>query len=53
MSGNSPSPLAALGISGRVARFFLQSQLTPLLAIMAVLLGLFAVLATPREECSV
>ncbi len=39
-----------IGISGRIARFFLQSQLTPLLAIMAVLLGLFAVLVTPREE---
>lgn len=40
----------ALGVSGRIARFFLQSQLTPLLAIMAVLLGLFATLVTPREE---
>jgi multidrug efflux pump subunit AcrB len=39
-----------LGISGRIARFFQQSQLTPLLAILAVLLGLFAVLVTPREE---
>jgi len=39
-----------LGISGRTARFFLTSQLTPLLALMALLLGLFAVLVTPREE---
>ena len=39
-----------LGISGRIARTFLQSQLTPLLAILAVMLGLFAVLVTPREE---
>jgi multidrug efflux pump subunit AcrB len=39
-----------VGFSGRVARQFLASQLTPLLAIAAVLLGLFAVVVTPREE---
>jgi multidrug efflux pump subunit AcrB len=39
-----------MGISGRIARFFLTSQLTPLIALVAVLLGLFAVLVTPREE---
>ncbi|MBL8526527.1 MAG: efflux RND transporter permease subunit, partial [Burkholderiales bacterium] len=39
-----------MGISGRVARFFLHSQLTPLIAAAAFLLGLFAVLVTPREE---
>lgn len=39
-----------MGISGRIARFFLSSQLTPLIALVAVLLGLFAVLVTPREE---
>ena len=39
-----------MGLSGRIARFFLTSQLTPLLALVAVLLGLFAVLVTPREE---
>jgi multidrug efflux pump subunit AcrB len=39
-----------LGISGRLARFFLRNQLTPLLAIAALLLGAFAVLVTPREE---
>ncbi len=38
------------GISGRIARTFLQSQLTPLLALAILLLGLFAVLVTPREE---
>jgi len=41
---------APLGISGRVARFFLTNQLTPLLALAGMLLGLFAVLVTPREE---
>ncbi len=40
----------ALGFSGRVSRLFLRSELTPLLALTALLLGLFAVLVTPREE---
>ncbi|MBI5436792.1 MAG: efflux RND transporter permease subunit [Nitrosomonadales bacterium] len=39
-----------MGISGRIAKFFLHSQMTPLLALVAVLLGLFAVMVTPREE---
>ncbi|MEO8224135.1 MAG: efflux RND transporter permease subunit, partial [Gammaproteobacteria bacterium] len=39
-----------LGFSGRVARQFLRSELTPLLALMALLMGAFAVLVTPREE---
>ncbi len=41
---------APLGFSGRVARLFLTHQLTPLLALFGLLLGLFAVLVTPREE---
>ena len=41
---------APLGFSGRVARTFLTNQLTPLLALAGLLLGLFAVLVTPREE---
>src|SRR3990172_926272 len=32
-----------LGISGRVSRFFVSSQLTPLVALVAMLLGVFAV----------
>ena len=39
-----------MGISGRIAGFFQDSQLTPLVALVAFLLGLFAVLVTPREE---
>src|SRR3989338_2054349 len=39
-----------MGISGRIAKYFLHSQMTPLLALVAVLLWLFAVLVTPREE---
>ncbi len=39
-----------MGISGRIAKHFLHSSMTPLLALVAVLLGMFAVLVTPREE---
>jgi multidrug efflux pump subunit AcrB len=39
-----------MGIFGRIARFFLGSQLTPLLALVLFLLGVFAVLITPKEE---
>jgi multidrug efflux pump subunit AcrB len=39
-----------LGFSGRLAQFFLRNQLTPLLAVGALLLGAFAVWVTPREE---
>jgi multidrug efflux pump subunit AcrB len=43
----TPTPL---GISGRLAAAFQSNPLTPLLALVALLLGLFAVLVTPREE---
>jgi multidrug efflux pump subunit AcrB len=39
-----------LGLSGRIAKLFLENQLTPLLALTALLMGAFAVLVTPREE---
>ncbi|MDH3286613.1 MAG: efflux RND transporter permease subunit [Betaproteobacteria bacterium] len=39
-----------MGVSGRIAGFFQDSQLTPLLALIAFLLGLFAIAVTPREE---
>ena len=34
-----------MGISGRIAGFFLHSRLTPLFAIVAVILGVFATTA--------
>ena len=40
----------SLGVSGRIAAAFQSNALTPLLAIVALLLGVFAVLVTPREE---
>ncbi len=39
-----------LRISGRIANLFQSAQITPLLALVCFLLGLFAVLVTPREE---
>jgi multidrug efflux pump subunit AcrB len=50
---NNPSAMPTpekLGFSGSVARAFQSNAITPLLAIVALLLGLFAVLVTPREE---
>ncbi len=42
--------MTKLGISGRVAEHFLVTEITPLLALVGLLLGVFAVLVTPREE---
>ncbi|MFZ5635683.1 MAG: efflux RND transporter permease subunit [Pseudomonadota bacterium] len=39
-----------LGFSGRIARAFQANPLTPVLALMGLMLGLVAVLITPREE---
>ena len=41
---------ARFGISGRLAAAFQANPLTPILAIMGLLLGLLAVAITPREE---
>ena len=52
MHNNTPHDPQAerLGVSGRLAAAFQANALTPLLALVALLLGLFAVLVTPREE---
>lgn len=50
MINPGPEPIAKLGFSGRIAKAFYENQLTPLLALAAMLLGVFAVLVTPREE---
>ena len=41
---------SSLGVAGRIARAFLESRITPLLALVGVLMGGFALLVTPREE---
>src|SRR5512145_2424171 len=47
---NTAVEATSLGIAGRLARAFQHHALTPLLALVALLLGAFAVLVTPREE---
>ncbi|ABM38130.1 efflux RND transporter permease subunit [Polaromonas naphthalenivorans] len=44
------NPKQTMGVSGRIAALFQSAQITPLLALVALLLGIFAVLVTPREE---
>lgn len=39
-----------LGISGKIAKYFLNTEITPLLAILGFLIGVYAVMVTPREE---
>src|SRR5499427_7433494 len=43
-------PSRALGVAGRIARGFIDSKLTPLVILAALLLGAFSILKTPREE---
>ena len=40
----------ARGLAGRIARSFIDSKLTPLVIVAALLLGAFSILETPREE---
>lgn len=47
---HDPVPQNTLGISGRIAAAFQNSAITPLLALLGLLLGLFAILVTPKEE---
>lgn len=42
--------MSRIGISGGIARAFIQSKLTPLLVLASLILGVFAVFVTPREE---
>ncbi len=39
-----------IGISGLVAKAFIKSKLTPIIIIVSLLLGVFALSITPREE---
>jgi multidrug efflux pump subunit AcrB len=39
-----------IGPAGKIAHFFIDSKLTPLIVLASILLGLFAVVQTPREE---
>ncbi len=44
------SPDQKLGLSGALAKRFQDSKITPLLALTGLLMGLFAITVTPREE---
>jgi multidrug efflux pump subunit AcrB len=48
--GTGGRPGRRLGLSGRIAAAFQQARITPLLAFAVVLLGVFALVVTPREE---
>ena len=43
-------PPKGLRLSGRIAHSFIDSKLTPLVIVAALLLGAFSILKTPREE---
>ena len=47
---DSPPTAHPLGIAGRIAAAFIDSKLTPLLIVAAVLLGTAAIVLLPREE---
>ena len=47
MSADAPPPR---GVAGRIAHAFIDSKLTPLIIISAVLLGIAAIVLLPREE---
>jgi multidrug efflux pump subunit AcrB len=49
-SQTEKAPHAALRLAGQVAHSFIDSKLTPLVIVAALLLGAFAILETPREE---
>jgi multidrug efflux pump subunit AcrB len=42
--------MEGMGISGGIAKAFIKSRLTPLIVIASLLLGILAVVVTPREE---
>ncbi len=45
-----PNAMGGLGLAGRIAKQYLTTEITPLLALVGLLLGLFAIVVTPREE---
>ena len=47
-ASNQSAP--ALRLAGRIAHGFIDSKLTPLVIVAALLLGAFSILETPREE---
>ncbi len=54
MNGNTstsaPQGHSSLRLAGKIAHAFIDSKLTPLVIVAALLLGIFSILQTPREE---
>ncbi len=49
-SKSAIQPAKSLRLAGRIAHTFIESKLTPLVIVAALLLGAFSILKTPREE---
>src|ERR1022692_3158354 len=49
-SAKPSNPTHVLRLAGKIAHIFIQSKLTPLVIVGALLLGTFSILQTPREE---
>jgi multidrug efflux pump subunit AcrB len=49
-AAGTPAGGPALGPAGALARFFIDSKLTPLIIVFSIAAGVFATLALPREE---
>jgi multidrug efflux pump subunit AcrB len=49
-SKSGPGSSRNIGLAGRIAHSFIDSKLTPLVIVAALLLGAFSILNTPREE---
>ncbi len=50
LADESATGADSMGLSGRIARHFQRNAITPLLALVLLLIGLFAATITPREE---
>ncbi|WP_018405316.1 efflux RND transporter permease subunit [Marinobacter gelidimuriae] len=46
----SSTPSAGVGLSGAIARLFQDNHLTPLIMLLSIILGVLAVVVTPKEE---
>src|ERR1700741_3487699 len=49
-ANSSEQPEHGLRLAGRIAHGFIDSKLTPLVILAALILGAFSILETPREE---
>ena len=50
MKSNQNEQSVHMGLAGRIAQYFVDSKLTPLVVLMSIMMGLGAVWLLPREE---